>query len=83
MPASTARRSARSRYDAPSSKSCVQRACVGIGLASMRMLQASTRQPESMPELQTTFLPAVGVIDGAFVVATGIGLWFAPADPFH
>ena len=25
---------------------------------------------------------AVGVTDGAFIIATGIGLWFATANPF-
>ncbi|MEN9627323.1 MAG: hypothetical protein RJA10_550, partial [Pseudomonadota bacterium] len=24
----------------------------------------------------------VGVLDGAFIIATGIGLWFATANPF-
>jgi F-type H+-transporting ATPase subunit c len=56
--------------------------CIGIGLASMKMLEASARQPELMPELQTKFFLAVGVTDGAFIIATGIGLWFATANPF-
>ena len=56
--------------------------CIGIGLASMKMLEASARQPELMPALQTKFFLAVGVIDGAFIIATGIGLWFATANPF-
>jgi F-type H+-transporting ATPase subunit c len=25
----------------------------------------------------------VGVLDGAFIIATGIGLWFATANPFR
>ena len=57
--------------------------CIGIGLASMTMLEASARQPELMPELQTKFFLAVGVTDGAFIIATGIGLWFATANPFE
>jgi F-type H+-transporting ATPase subunit c len=57
--------------------------CIGIGLASMKMLEASARQPELMPELQTKFFLAVGVTDGAFIIATGIGLWFATANPFR
>jgi F-type H+-transporting ATPase subunit c len=32
--------------------------------------------------LQTKFFLAVGVTDGAFIIATGIGLWFATANPF-
>lgn len=39
--------------------------CIGIGLASMKMLEASERQPELIPELQTKFFLAVGVTDGA------------------
>ncbi len=56
--------------------------CIGIGLASMKLLDASARQPELMPALQTKFFLAVGVTDGAFIIATGIGLWFATANPF-
>ena len=56
--------------------------CIGIGLASMKLLEASARQPELIPELQTKFFLAVGVTDGAFIIATGIGLWFATANPF-
>ena len=56
--------------------------CIGIGLASMKLLETSGRQPELMHELQNKFFLAVGVIDGAFIIATGIGLWFATANPF-
>jgi F-type H+-transporting ATPase subunit c len=56
--------------------------CIGIGMASMKLLESSARQPELMPELQTRFFLAVGVTDGAFIIATGIGLWFATANPF-
>ena len=57
--------------------------CIGIGLASMKFLEASGRQPQLMPELQTKFFLAVGVTDGAFIIATGLGLWFATANPFR
>jgi F-type H+-transporting ATPase subunit c len=56
--------------------------CIGVGMASMKMLESSARQPELMPELQTRFFLSVGVIDGAFIIATGIALWFATANPF-
>ena len=56
--------------------------CIGIGLATMKLLEACARQPEAMPALQTRFFLCVGVLDGAFIVATGIGLWFATANPF-
>ncbi|MCW5645428.1 MAG: F0F1 ATP synthase subunit C [Rhodoferax sp.] len=57
--------------------------CIGIGLASMKMLESVARQPELAPELQTKYFLAVGVTDGAFIIATGIGLWFATANPFQ
>jgi F-type H+-transporting ATPase subunit c len=57
--------------------------CIGIGLASMKLLEGCVRQPELMPELQAKFFLAVGVTDGAFIIATGIGLWFATSNPFR
>ena len=56
--------------------------CLGIGLATMKFLEGVARQPEMAPALQTKFFVGVGVIDGAFIIATGIGLWFATANPF-
>jgi F-type H+-transporting ATPase subunit c len=57
--------------------------CIGIGLATMKFLESAARQPELIPELQTKYFLGVGVIDGAFIIATGIGLWFAIASPFN
>ena len=56
--------------------------CIGIGLSASRFLEASARQPELGPELQTKFFLSAGLLDGAFIIATGIGLWFATANPF-
>ena len=56
--------------------------CIGVGMAAMKMLEGCARQPELMTDLQTKFFLAVGVPDGAFIIATGIGLWFATANPF-
>ncbi len=56
--------------------------CIGIGLAAMKLLEGSARQPELIPALQVRFFLAVGVLDGAFIIATGIGLWFATSNPF-
>ena len=58
-------------------------ACIGIGIMGSKYLEAAARQPELMPQLQTKFFLAVGVTDGAFIIATGIGLWFATANPFQ
>ena len=56
--------------------------CLGIGLATMKFLESSARQPELMPALQAKYFLAVGVTDGAFISATGIGRWFATANPY-
>ena len=56
--------------------------CLGVGLLASRYLDACARQPEMMEPLQTKVFLLVGVLDGAFIIATGIGLWFATANPF-
>ncbi len=56
--------------------------CIGIGLMASKYLEASARQPEMMEPLQGKVFLLVGVLDGAFIIATGIGLWFATANPF-
>src|SRR5262249_38064628 len=56
--------------------------CLGIGVLAAKYLESSARQPELMERLQGKVFLLVGVLDGAFIVATGIGLWFATANPF-
>jgi F-type H+-transporting ATPase subunit c len=56
--------------------------CLGVGFLASRYVEASARQPELMEPLQTKVFLLVGVLDGAFIIATGIGLWFATANPF-
>jgi F-type H+-transporting ATPase subunit c len=56
--------------------------CIGIGIMASKYLEAASRQPEMMEPLQTKVFLLVGVLDGAFIIATGIGLWFALANPF-
>ena len=57
--------------------------CLGIGVMGAKYLESSARQPELMERLQTKVFLLVGVLDGAFIIATGIGLWFAVANPFR
>ncbi|MBL0091472.1 MAG: F0F1 ATP synthase subunit C [Piscinibacter sp.] len=57
--------------------------CLGVGLLGAKFLESSARQPELMDKLQTKVFLLVGVLDGAFIIATGIGLWFATANPFR
>jgi F-type H+-transporting ATPase subunit c len=56
--------------------------CLGIGIMAGKYLDASARQPELMEPLQAKVFLLVGVLDGAFIIATGIGLWFTLANPF-
>jgi F-type H+-transporting ATPase subunit c len=56
--------------------------CLGIGIMAGKYLDASARQPELMEPLQAKVFLLVGVLDGAFIISTGIGLWFALANPF-
>ncbi len=57
--------------------------CLGVGVMAAKFLESSARQPELMNALQTKVFLLVGVLDGAFIIATGIGLWFATANPFR
>ncbi|HWP17609.1 MAG TPA: F0F1 ATP synthase subunit C [Burkholderiaceae bacterium] len=56
--------------------------CIGVAMSGSKWLEASARQPEMMDALQSRFFLAVGMTDGAFIIATGIGVWFATANPF-
>ena len=56
--------------------------CVGIGIMGSKFLEGAARQPELMDKLQTKMFLLAGVTDGAFIIATGIGLWFATTNPF-
>jgi F-type H+-transporting ATPase subunit c len=56
--------------------------CLGIGIMASKYLESAARQPEMMEPLQAKVFLLVGVLDGAFIIATGIGLWFALANPF-
>jgi len=56
--------------------------CRCVGVMGSKYLEAAARQPELMDTLQAKVFLLVGVLDGAFIIATGIGLWFALANPF-
>ncbi|MEJ8811900.1 F0F1 ATP synthase subunit C [Variovorax ureilyticus] len=56
--------------------------CLGIGIVGSKLLEGTARQPELKDTLQTQFFLIAGVTDAAFIIATGIGLWFATANPF-
>ena len=51
-------------------------ACIGISLMGGKYLEASARQPELMNELQVKMFILAGLIDAAFIIGTGIAVWF-------
>ena len=57
-------------------------ACIGVGIMASKYLESAARQPELMGELQTKMFLLAGLIDAAFIIGTGIALWFATANPF-
>ena len=52
-------------------------ACIGISLMGGKYLEASARQPELTNELQVKMFILAGLIDAAFIIGTGIAVWFA------
>jgi F-type H+-transporting ATPase subunit c len=52
-------------------------ACLGISMMGGKYLEASARQPELMNELQVKMFILAGLIDAAFIIGTGIAVWFA------
>ena len=52
-------------------------ACIGLSLMGGKYLEASARQPELMNELQVKMFILAGLIDAAFIIGTGIAVWFA------
>ena len=52
-------------------------ACIGISLMGGKYIEASARQPELMNDLQVKMFILAGLIDAAFIIGTGIAVWFA------
>lgn len=52
-------------------------ACIGIGVMGGKYIEASARQPELINTLQVKMFLLAGLIDAAFIIGTGIALWFA------
>lgn len=57
-------------------------ACLGIAIMGSKFLESAARQPELVPMLQGRMFLLAGLIDAAFIIGTGIALWFATANPF-
>ncbi|MDR2614929.1 MAG: F0F1 ATP synthase subunit C [Candidatus Accumulibacter sp.] len=52
-------------------------ACIGISLMGGKCLESAARQPELMKDLQVNMFILAGLIDAAFIIGTGISVWFA------
>jgi F-type H+-transporting ATPase subunit c len=52
-------------------------ACIGISLMGSKYLESAARQPELMKDLQVSMFILAGLIDAAFIIGTGISVWFA------
>lgn len=52
-------------------------ACIGISLMGRKYLESAARQPELMKDLQVSMFILAGLIDAAFIIGTGISVWFA------
>ncbi len=53
-----------------------------IGMLSGKFIDGAARQPELMDRLMVKVFLLVGLTDGAFIISTGIALWFATSPPF-
>lgn len=56
-------------------------ACIGVGVMCSRFLEAAARQPELTNSLQAKVFLLLGLIDASFIIALGIGMFFAFANP--
>ncbi|MDO6776023.1 F0F1 ATP synthase subunit C [Shewanella sp. 3_MG-2023] len=56
----------------------------GIGFAILggKFLEASARQPELAPALQTKMFIVAGLLDAISMIAVGVALFFVFANPF-
>jgi F-type H+-transporting ATPase subunit c len=57
-------------------------ACIGVGFLTGKYIEASARQPELMNVLQGKVFLLFVLVDGSFMIGTGLALWFATASPF-
>jgi len=55
---------------------------VGMGILGGRFLEGTARQPELAPLLRTQLFLVIGFLDVIAMIAVGIGLYFAFANPY-
>jgi len=56
-------------------------ACIGIGVMGSKFLESAARQPELTPMLQTKMILLAGLIDASYLIAVGLAMYFASANP--
>ena len=57
-------------------------ACIGIAIMGGKYLEASARQPELMPQLQTKLFVIAGLLDAISMIGVGVALLFTFNNPF-
>ncbi len=55
---------------------------IGFGLLGGKFLEASARQPELMPQLQTKLFVIAGLLDAISMIGVGVALLYTFANPF-
>jgi F-type H+-transporting ATPase subunit c len=55
---------------------------IGFGLLGGKFLEASARQPELMPQLQTKLFVIAGLLDAISMIGVGIALLYTFQNPF-
>ena len=56
-------------------------ACIGVGIMCSRFLEGAARQPEMIPTLQAKVFLLLGLTDASFIIAVGMAMFFAFANP--
>ena len=54
---------------------------LGFAILGGKFLEASARQPELMPQLQTKLFVIAGLVDAIFIISVAVGLFLAFANP--
>ena len=55
---------------------------LGFAILGGKFLEASARQPELMPQLQTKLFVIAGLLDAISMIGVGIALLYTIANPF-
>ncbi len=55
---------------------------IGFALLGGKFIEASARQPEMAPALQTKMFIVAGLLDAISMISVGVALFFVFANPF-